>query len=200
VSRVNKGFLLLVVAIGMATGVTGCRKAPRPRAPPRCEQGLEYRIRPSPKEPGRLMIHAVTNCSASTTWWVDRRFNAAVGFDGEESEVHLHILDSRGYEAETACVMDTPLPEASDYMVLRPGDTLEVEGRVFDCTDAKLNAWYRVRGVFRDKNPLPPQAPPGAVLFTGEVTSDECELQNLDYEEDEWRKRASRAPHSSPVR
>ena len=81
-------------------------------------------------------------------------------------------------------------------MVLRPGDTLEVEGRVFDCTDAKLNARYRVRGVFRDKNPLPPQAPPGAVLFTGEVISNEYELQNLD----EWRKRASRDPHSSPVR
>jgi hypothetical protein len=96
--------------------------------------------------------------------------------------------------------MDVPLPQASDYVVLRPGETLEVEGRIFDCTDTKLGVRYRVRGIFHDKNPIPPQTPSGAVRFTGELTSNEYELENLDHEWNEWRKRALRDPNSSRAR
>jgi len=199
VRKATKRFVLLAAAIGTAAGLAGCRKVPAPKPPPHCEQGLEYRLRPSAKEPGRLMIHAVTNCSASTTWWINRRFIATVGVYGELSEVQLQILDSRGHEAKPDCLMDISRPEASDYAVLRPGETLEAEGGVFNCTDAKLGIRYRVRGVFRDKNPLPPPAPIGAVLFTGEATSNECELQNLDYVWEKWREESTRGRDSPPA-
>ena len=178
--RTSVPLALLLVGLASAYSIAGCRKVLPPRIPPRCEKGLEYRIRPSEKEPGRLIVHTLSNCSTSTTWWISRRFSTGVGHNGGDTEVLLHVRDFQGRDAVPDCLMDVFRPDAHDYAVLKPGAALEIEGRVFACTDAKLGQRYRVWAVFRDKE-LPPKAPPGSVHFAEELTSNEVEMQDLDY-------------------
>jgi hypothetical protein len=175
-----------ILAAAAASGLA-CR-GPKPDAPPPCPHGLDYLIRPSVSEPGRLVVHTLRNCSPSTTWWLNGRFATEAGPYRNGAEVEFHISDQAGIEAEQGCMTEYHFEDPTYFRTLRPNHAIEFETSVFYCTNTTFGSRYRVFAVYRDASALPPPAPAGAKYFADEVRSNTLELTNQDHEwvEDEY--------------
>jgi hypothetical protein len=108
--------------------------------------------------------------SSSVTAWINGRLAANHPQSlAVEREVWLEVENLHGGTVSYRCVTDASPARASDYRRLESGARMSRE--------LSLECWrlaagsYRITAFYEDGSPGPPEAPPGAVRFSGMLVS-----------------------------